>query len=498
MGAVYEARHVELDRPAAIKALHPQVAASPDLVRRFLDEARAATKIEHPGIVQVFDVGKTDDGTAYIVMELLRGEALSDRLARVGRLDPAEAIRVVCQASDALAAAHRAGIVHRDLKPENLFVIEDSAVVGGERVKVLDFGIAKLVEPGGISHTGTNMLMGTPPYMSPEQCRGGKHVDVRTDVYSLGCILYQLVCGRPPFVYDSAGELIAAHLHETPPAATLYGAPPELEPIIARCLAKDRDARFASMDDLIAALRDPRPRPAPVQPAPELATTAVPPPNPRLAPTVTPGPTPRPTPRPAVAQPRRIWPWVAGFAGVALVATVALVASETAESIAPARPGPVSLEYSLALARHDEARLVIGGEVIDAPWKKIGKRHRLVFTRPANRLLSDSGDSIALRFATPCGDYDVPYRLLEGSLKELRARELEELDPEYTLGVAIFANVSPRQEIKKASVWIDNTGGPARTVAVGELEAAVKAGEIRELTFPTKPRRSAVSAMPSV
>ena len=177
MGAVFEARHAELDRRAAIKTLHPQVASSPDLVRRFLDEARAATKIEHPGIVQVFDVGRTDDGTTYIVMELLQGEALSDRLTEVGRLDPADAVRVICQAADALAAAHRAGIVHRDLKPENLFLVRDSAVVGGERVKVLDFGIAKLIEPGGVSHTGTNMLMGTPPYMSPEQCRGGKHVD---------------------------------------------------------------------------------------------------------------------------------------------------------------------------------------------------------------------------------------------------------------------------------------------------------------------------------
>ena len=254
MGKVYVAEHQLLGRKAAIKVLRKKFTDDERMVRRFFDEARASATVEHPGIVQIFDFGYAEDGSAFIIMELLRGESLESRLRRVGRLTPSDAQRICRQAASALGAAHAAGIVHRDLKPENIFLTPDPAVEGGERAKILDFGIAKLTQPSGPGSTATGTVMGTPIYMSPEQCHGAEKVDARADIYSLGCVLFQMLTGRPPFDYEGVGELFSAHLNEPPPSLADRGGPPMLEPVVSRALSKVPDGRFQTMTELERAL----------------------------------------------------------------------------------------------------------------------------------------------------------------------------------------------------------------------------------------------------
>ncbi len=262
MGAVWLAEHTLLGRRVAIKVLLPQVSQQAPMVERFFDEARAATRVDHPGIVAVHDFGWHSDGSAYIVMEHLTGEPLSARLRRAGHLAAGDALRIVQQAAIAMAAAHGGGIVHRDLKPDNIFVVPDPAVTGGERIKILDFGIAKLVgdESSDHSRTQTGVIMGTPMYMSPEQCRNAGGVDHRTDIYSLGCVLFHLLTGRPPFTAPTTGDMIASHLMEEPPAPStvVTDIPPPVDALVLRCLAKAADERPADMNELanlIARLR---------------------------------------------------------------------------------------------------------------------------------------------------------------------------------------------------------------------------------------------------
>src|SRR5215207_3062072 len=171
MGSVWLAEHAMLGRRAAIKMLHPELSSRPEIVQRFFNEARAATTISDPGIVQIFDFGQHTDGSAYIVMELLAGEPLNRRLALHGAMELPDALRLMRQVASTLGAAHAHGIVHRDLKPANVFIVRDPEVAGGERTKILDFGIAKLLGDRGGLQTETSMVMGTPVYMSPEQCR---------------------------------------------------------------------------------------------------------------------------------------------------------------------------------------------------------------------------------------------------------------------------------------------------------------------------------------
>ncbi|HTR53872.1 MAG TPA: serine/threonine-protein kinase [Kofleriaceae bacterium] len=255
MGSVWLAEHSMLGRRAAVKVLHPEFSANAAIVTRFFNEARAATAISDPGIVQIFDFGHHTDGSAYIVMELLEGEPLDKRLARRGPLAVEDALRLMRQVATSLAAAHARGIVHRDLKPENIFVVRDQEVAGGERAKILDFGIAKLVGDTTVK-TQTSAVMGTPTYMAPEQCRGAGQVDQRADVYALGCVLHALVTGFPPFYAEGAGEVIAMHLREPPkpPSARRAGIPRDVDELVLRCLAKDPAQRFASAGELAAAL----------------------------------------------------------------------------------------------------------------------------------------------------------------------------------------------------------------------------------------------------
>jgi eukaryotic-like serine/threonine-protein kinase len=255
MGQVWVAEHALIGRRVAIKLLRPELSERTDVVERFFDEAKAAAQIEDPGIVQVHDFGR-HDRSAYFVMEYLGGEVLSARLGRTPMLPVLVASRLIVQTAMTMAVAHGRGIVHRDLKPDNLFVVPDPAVIGGERVKVLDFGIAKLlVGHDAATRTQTGAILGTPMYMSPEQCRSASSVDHRTDIYALGCVLFHMLCGRPPFVGESSGDLIAAHLVDQPvaPSSLAPSVPPGLDAVVARCLAKAPGDRFSSMSELARA-----------------------------------------------------------------------------------------------------------------------------------------------------------------------------------------------------------------------------------------------------
>ena len=259
MGTVYLAEHPFMRRKAAVKVLRRSLTEDPSVVSRFMNEARAANAVNHPNIIDIIDVGTLPDGVPYLMMEFLDGESLATRLARLGRLTVPKALEFATQTASALAAAHAAGIVHRDLKPDNLFVIRDGTIPGAERIKVLDFGIAKLRADvsGSVSETSNGVLMGTPYYMSPEQCRGlSSEIDLRTDIYALGVILYEMLCGAPPFQSKAAGELLIKHISVAPQPPRQLNAdiPPAIEAAILKALAKAPADRFASMDAFAAAL----------------------------------------------------------------------------------------------------------------------------------------------------------------------------------------------------------------------------------------------------
>jgi serine/threonine-protein kinase len=260
MGEVYRAEHTLLGRAVAIKILLPEMSRDRGLVERFFNEARAAAKLRHPGVVEVFDYGHHTDGNAYIVMELLSGESLADRIARDKRLPVALAAAIARQVAGAVQAAHVQGIVHRDLKPENIFLVEDVDAPGGVRIKVLDFGIAKLAvdEAPRSVKTKTGTIFGTPRYMAPEQCKNAGNVDGRADIYSLGCIFFEMLLGRAPFDYDSWAELVAAHIHEAPPRPRALDPSlgDDVEAIVMTAIAKKPEDRYATMAVLSRALED--------------------------------------------------------------------------------------------------------------------------------------------------------------------------------------------------------------------------------------------------
>jgi serine/threonine-protein kinase len=251
MGVVVAAHHRALDRRVAIKLMRPELRTRGDVVRRFLREARAAARLTSRHATRVFDVDTLEDGAPYIVMEYLDGIDLATWLAERGPVAASRAAAIVAQASHAIAEAHAAGIVHRDLKPANLFMTRDAA--GAPIVKVLDLGVCKLVGRGdGMPDTSLTAALGTPEYMAPEQLSASHRADARSDIWSLGVILYELVAGCVPFRGRTPAELrprVACDL--CPPLA---GVPDAFAAVIARCLAKDPSARFPCAGELLAVL----------------------------------------------------------------------------------------------------------------------------------------------------------------------------------------------------------------------------------------------------
>ncbi|MFI5182381.1 MAG: serine/threonine-protein kinase, partial [Thermoanaerobaculia bacterium] len=258
MGEVYRARDTRLGRDVAVKVLPKELAADTGRLRRFEQEARAASALQHPNILVVLDVGTRGDAP-YLVTELLEGQTLRERLS-TGPLSPRNVLDIAIPVAQGLAAAHEKGIVHRDLKPENLFITRDGFV------KILDFGIAKLVMPEteGVSQlptdmpqtTGSGVILGTVAYMSPEQATG-RSVDARSDQFSLGTILYEMLAGRRPFDRETSAETLVAILREDPEGLGILspGTPPVLTWIVERCLAKDPAERYLSTRDLAHELK---------------------------------------------------------------------------------------------------------------------------------------------------------------------------------------------------------------------------------------------------
>src|SRR5262245_43866611 len=261
MGEVYLALDTRLGRKVAVKSLRAEFTTDAERLRRFEQEARAASALNHPNIITIHEVGETDS-IHYIVTEYVEGETLRQRLTNAPQipLKLSEMIGLAAQIAAALAAAHGAGIIHRDIKPENVMVRRDGIL------KVLDFGLAKLTEPSSPvidsqaatiarNRTDTGVVMGTPRYMAPEQARGEK-VDARTDIFSLGVALYEMLAGRAPFTGATASDCIAAILKEEPPdlSETNQKVTPQLEKIVRRCLEKRPERRFQSASDLCFAL----------------------------------------------------------------------------------------------------------------------------------------------------------------------------------------------------------------------------------------------------
>ena len=255
MGYVVSALHVELGEVVALKFLRPEALQIEELVERFSREARAAAKIRSEHVARVFDVGVLPDGVPFIVMEHLAGQDLSDVLQERGPLPIKVAVEYVMQACEALAAAHASGVVHRDIKPENLFLTKHAQ--GLDFIKILDFGISKVaLAPGKRGFVRTMMPLGSPVYMSPEQIRSSDRVDARTDIWSLGCVLFELLTGTVAFNEPSLMQLSAAILeHDPVPLRELVPeAPEELEEVVLRCLEKDVDKRYGNIAELAIAL----------------------------------------------------------------------------------------------------------------------------------------------------------------------------------------------------------------------------------------------------
>lgn len=250
MGALYAGQHVEIGRKVAIKVLHKDFRVSDDVFLRFKQEASLAATLTHHNICSVYDFGKLDDGTPYLVMDLLQGKTLSAVLESEGRLGVRRAVRIIAHICDALTHAHAKSVVHRDLKPSNIMLDGEPP---DEMPKIVDFGIAKSLQTDAPKLTATHETIGSPYYMSPEQCQA-LEVDHRTDIYSLGCLMYECLTGRSPFKAASALQTMYLHVHSQPepfkdvvPDATI---PPELEEVVLKAMHKDPAERYQTADEM--------------------------------------------------------------------------------------------------------------------------------------------------------------------------------------------------------------------------------------------------------
>ena len=261
MARVYVAEDTQVGRQVAVKALLAEYSRSPGVVDRFMNEAKAMGRIRHPGVVDVFEVMVAPSGELCIIMELVNGVTLREHLWQQGPMPLAMAIAVMDQLADTVAAAHAERIIHRDLKPENILLVADPLDPQRPRVRILDFGIAKLEDAGSVK-TATGTQMGTATYMAPEQFRNAKLVDHRVDVYALGCVFFEILFGQPPLTGRNLLEQMQAHLQQQPPLHALPPhTPPAIRALIGRMLEKDRDQRLGSLVDALTILRGGTPAP---------------------------------------------------------------------------------------------------------------------------------------------------------------------------------------------------------------------------------------------
>jgi serine/threonine-protein kinase len=371
MATVFAALQPLIGKRVAIKVISRRLCADVHAVDRFIGEARTVNQIGHPNLVDIFAFGVLPDGRAYLVMEWLQGETLADRLAR-GRLPAPAAFDLLHQIVEALEAAHEKGVVHRDLKPANIFLVErppmrtkkddTPPIIAPLRVKLLDFGIAKLADSdASVPKTRSGVAMGTAGYMSPEQARG-KNVDHRTDIYALGCVAYEVMLGRIPFVADTAIDILAMHLASAPPSPRQFwpDVPAGLERVMMQMLAKEPDGR-PSLQQVRAVLEASRRAITPTMGVPR-------------------GPRPRP--------PRRLATWLAAGAAVAMSGTGGwLMTRRAREAGGAATPPPPTLPSTaaptikpapprpIALTGAPSSSAVAGAEAAPAPAPKPGSSH---------------------------------------------------------------------------------------------------------------------------
>ncbi|HEX2065120.1 MAG TPA: protein kinase [Acidimicrobiales bacterium] len=365
MAEVWEGHDEVLARPVAVKVLHRHLADADEFVERFRREAVAAARLAHPGIVATFDTG-TDGDLVFIVMELVPGRTLSQALAEGTRLEPTVAVHVAAEVADALDHAHQAGLIHRDVKPANILLVEDAGDSRPVQVKVADFGIAKMQNPDDAAQlTATGAVVGTAKYLAPEQVVGGD-LDRRTDVYAVGVVLYEMLCGQPPFQADTelATAIQRVRSEPPPPGELCPNLPRGLEAVVMRAIAKDREDRFPSAGALRAALLqldvgghalepvEPVPPPGDETPAPAPPRRAVQPASQDDAvPLVVRDPTPPAGVRPVARPARRGWVplavviLLAGLVGAAAITVLDDRDGGTAGSQAEpsSRQGPVEI-----------------------------------------------------------------------------------------------------------------------------------------------------------
>lgn len=253
MGSVYVGKQATVGRQVALKILRTDLMSNEHVRERFRREAEIIGKLRHPNTIQLIDYGETDDGLAVMVMELLVGSPLNDRLKESGPLPLVDALTVGIEVAQSLAEAHLLGLVHRDLKPANIFLVE---VAGQRHAKVLDFGIARILDEEATRLTSTGQVFGTPRYMSPEQALSTGEVDSRSDIYSLGLIIYECIVGQPPFVAQTSIQYLSAHSTQPPPKLRQHApdAPESLETLIDACLAKEPIERPQTAEEVVQAL----------------------------------------------------------------------------------------------------------------------------------------------------------------------------------------------------------------------------------------------------
>jgi serine/threonine-protein kinase len=403
MATVWEAEDTVLHRRVAVKLMSESLGADPRFVERFRREARAAAGLSHPNIAGVFDYGEEGD-TPFLVMELIRGETLADRIARDGRLPPSEAAGIAAEVAEALQAAHDAGVIHRDVKPGNVMLEE------GGRVRVMDFGIAAASWAAPITATGTTL--GTAGYLAPEQAAGGR-ASPTSDIYALGCVLYEMLAGRLPFTGDSPVSIAVAHARETPPPVNRVapGVPPALAAACEQALSKnpaDRPPTAAAFAEMLRTGQD-----SSTQPLGPVATTQV---------VASPTPTAvLPTTPREPGRPRRTWLWIvlAGLAslvglGLLLAALTGPTKPPTPEpspraTTPPAQEAPTSTVPEVVGLRLSQALAELAGAGItnvDVQAADEGRPGRVVDVQPGEGETVSEDDPVTLFVGPPRGQGD--------------------------------------------------------------------------------------------